>query len=339
MQDRKTKFALLGCSRISSKHLEAIESHGNRCQITHICDLDELALEKTREKTGAEAFTDLDEMFSSSDADCVIITTPNGLHAEHSIKAAKSGFDVITEKPMAINVKDAERMIKTFQELNKKLFVVKQVRFSQSIQMIKKALEEKRFGQVYMINLNLFWTRPQEFYDTADWRGTLAMDGGTLLNQGSHYIDLIDWLFGPVTQVSAMNATLARNIESEDTSVINLRLGDETLGSISMSVLTYPKNLECSLTILGEKGTVKLGGPSLNKFLKWEFEDMKANESKNIESKAFSEGFSHIPYYENVLSVLQNGTQPETDGQEGIKSIIIISSAIKSSNLGKTIDI
>ena len=110
---------------------------------------------------------------------------------------------------MAINVKDAERMIKTFQELNKKLFVVKQVRFSQSIQMIKKALEEKRFGQVYMINLNLFWTRPQEFYDTADWRGTLAMDGGTLLNQGSHYIDLIDWLFGPVTQVSAMNATLA----------------------------------------------------------------------------------------------------------------------------------
>ena len=119
------------------------------------------------------------------------------------------------------------------------------------------------------------------------------MDGGTLINQGSHYIDLIDWLFGPVTQVSAMNATLARNIESEDTSVINLRLGNETLGSISMSVLTYPKNLECSLTILGEKGTAKLGGPSLNKFLKWEFEDMKDNESKNIESKAFSEGFSY----------------------------------------------
>ena len=330
-------FALLGCSRISSQHIEAIQALEDRCALTDICDVDEEALFRTQTKTLASAYKDYDKMLSSSSADCVIITTPNGLHSEHSIKAAKAGFDVITEKPMATNIADAEEMIKVCSKQKRKLFVVKQVRFSKSIQMIKKALEEGRFGQIYMVNLNLFWTRPQEFYDTAEWRGSLKMDGGTLLNQGSHYIDIIDWLFGPVTEVSAMNATLGRDIEAEDTSIINLRLGKNSLGSIAMTVLTYPKNLECSLTVIGEEGTVKLGGPSLNKFYKWEFKHMKDGE-ENIElMDPLPTGFPHTPYYEDILNVLLNGADPQTDGHEGIKSIKIIDSVIKSSKQNKPI--
>ncbi len=280
MNTKITKFALLGCSRISKRHIEAISSLSQRCKLEDVCDVDEVSLEKTALETSANPYKDYNEMLSKSKADCIIVTTPNGMHSNHSINAAKAGFHVITEKPMATKVQDAQKMIKTFQSLDKKLFVVKQVRFTKSIQMIKKALEAGRFGNIYLVNLNLFWTRPQEFYDSAPWRGSLDMDGGTLLNQGSHYIDIIDWLFGPVTEVSAMNGTLGRNIEVEDTSVINLRLGSNTLGSIAITILTYPQNLECSLTIIGEKGTVQLGGPSLNKFLKWEFEDMEEHEKK-----------------------------------------------------------
>jgi UDP-N-acetyl-2-amino-2-deoxyglucuronate dehydrogenase len=334
---KNTKFALLGCSRISSKHIEAITALADRCDLTDICDIDDDALARVQAQTGANSFRDYDDMLHSSNADCVIITTPNGLHSDHAIKAAKSGFDVLTEKPMATNVEDAEKMIEVCSSLDKRLFVVKQVRFSPSVQMIREAVAEGRFGKIYLVNLNLFWTRPQEFYDTADWRGSLEMDGGTLLNQGSHYIDIIDWLFGPVTEVSAMNATLGRDIEAEDTSVINLRLGDNSLGSISMTVLTYPKNLECSLTIIGETGTVKLGGPSLNVFEKWEFSKMGNHEESIASKDPLPTGFSHRPYYEDILNVLQNGTKPQADGHEGIKSIKIICSAIKSSKENKSI--
>lgn len=336
---KHTKFALLGCSRISSKHIEAIDTLSNRCDLTDICDINSDALAKVKNKTGANAFTDYEEMLGKSTADCVIITTPNGLHSSHAIQAAKSGFDVITEKPMATNIEDAKKMIEVCSSLDRRLFVIKQVRFSKSIKMIREALSEGRFGKVYLVNLNLFWTRPQEFYDTADWRGSLKMDGGTLLNQGSHYIDIIDWLFGPVTEVSAMNATLGRDIEAEDTSIINLRLDKNTLGSISMTVLTYPKNLECSLTIIGETGTVKLGGPSLNVFEKWEFQSMEDHEKTIVSNDPFPTGFSHTPYYEDILNVLQNGTKPQADGHEGIKSIKIISSAIKSSNENRVVKI
>ena len=334
---KNTKFALLGCSRISSKHIEAIDTLSERCELTDICDIDGDALAKVQNQTGANAFTDYDEMLNKSNSDCVIITTPNGLHSSHAIKAAKSGFDVITEKPMATNLEDAEEMIDVCSTLDRRLFVVKQVRFSQSVKMIREAVSKGRFGKIYLVNLNLFWTRPQEFYDTADWRGSLEMDGGTLLNQGSHYIDIIDWLFGPVTEVSAMNATLGRDIEAEDTSIINLRLDKNTLGSISMTVLTYPKNLECSLTIIGETGTVKLGGPSLNVFEEWKFNKMEDHESTITSNDPFPTGFSHTPYYEDILNVLQKGTKPQADGYEGIKSIKIISSAIESSNKNRVI--
>jgi len=339
LNHNKIKFALLGCSRISKKHIEAINNFNERCVLKDVCDINPLALEETKSISSANAYTDYHEMLEKTDADCLIITTPNGLHYGQTIEASNAGLHVITEKPMAVNVKDAEEMIKISRENNTQLFVVKQVRFAEPIQMIKDAVKSDKFGKLYMVNLNVFWTRPQEFYDTADWRGSLEMDGGTLLNQGSHYIDLIDWLFGPVTEISSYCSTLGRDIESEDSSVINLKFKDGSLGSIAITVLTYPSNLECSLTIIGEKGTVKLGGPSLNKFKKWQFKEM-SDFDKSVEKKAeYPSGFSHVPYYENILNVLQSGKKPETDGYEGIKSLKIIEAAFKSNQLKKSVNI
>lgn len=339
MNKENINFALLGCSRISKQHIAAIKELANRCTLLDVCDLNIEALENTKSLIHVNCYSDYDEMLKNTKADCIIITTPNGLHHQHALKALRAGFHVITEKPMAINVEHAEEMIKVSKENNKHLFVVKQVRFSNCVQMIKNALEDKRFGKIYMVNLNLFWTRPQEFYDIADWRGSLNMDGGTLFNQGSHYIDLIDWLFGPVKEVGAMNATLARSIEAEDSSVINLKLKGGALASIAITILTYPSNLECSITIIGEKGTVKLGGPSLNKFDKWEFSEMSAEDNKIDTSHIYPSGFPHTPYYSDVLDVLQSGKKPETDGHEGIKSLKIISAALESSKTRKNIKI
>jgi UDP-N-acetyl-2-amino-2-deoxyglucuronate dehydrogenase len=218
-----------------------------------------------------------------------------------------------------------------------RLFVVKQNRRNATLQLLKSAVEKKRFGRIYMVNLNVFWTRPEEYYNSAKWRGTWEFDGGAFMNQASHYVDLIDWIVGPVESLQAYTATLARDIEVEDTGVISLRWRNGALGSMNVTMLTYPRNLEGSITVLGEYGTVRIGGVAVNEVQQWEFahpdpDDARVQEASYQTSSVY--GFGHPLYYDNVLRVLRGEAEPETDGREGLKSLEVLIAAYKSARDG-----
>ena len=200
-----------------------------------------------------------------------MLATPSGLHPQQVIEIAAAGLDVMTEKPMATRWSDGLRMVRACDEAGVRLFVVKQNRRNRTLQLLRQAIQGDRFGRIYMVNVNVFWTRPQSYYDSADWRGTWEFDGGAFMNQASHYVDLLDWLIGPVESVMAYTGTLARRIEVEDTGVAALRWRNGAMGSVNVTMLTWPKNLEGSITILGEKGTVRVGGVAVNKIEHWEF--------------------------------------------------------------------
>lgn len=322
--DRKIRFALVGCGRIARNHFSALSEHADRAELVSICDIDPRALEAAAESTGARPFSNLGRMLANTDADIVVLTTPSGLHPEQAIDVAASGRHVMTEKPMATRWHDGLRMVRACDDANVRLFVVKQNRRNATLQLLKKAIDQGRFGRIYMVNLNVFWTRPQDYYDSAAWRGTWEFDGGAFMNQASHYVDLLDWMIGPIESIHAYTATLARNIEVEDTGVISVKWRSGALGSMNVTMLTYPKNLEGSITIIGEKGTARVGGVAVNEIQHWEFAEPQEDDVRvkhaNYETTSLY-GFGHPLYYDNVIKVLRGEAQPETDGREGLKSL------------------
>jgi UDP-N-acetyl-2-amino-2-deoxyglucuronate dehydrogenase len=338
--DRKIRFALVGCGRIAANHFEAVKVHADRCELVGVCDIAPQALERAADLTGAKPYSSLADLLSDSRADAVILTTPSGLHSKQAIEVAYSGRHVITEKPMATRWEDGKRMVAACDEAKVQLFVVKQNRRNATLRLLKRAIDEKRFGRIYMVNVNVFWTRPQEYYDSARWRGTWEYDGGAFMNQASHYIDLLDWLIGPVESLQAYTATLQRNIEVEDTGVMNVRWRNGALGSVNVTMLTYPKNFEGSITILGEKGTVRIGGVALNEILHWDFEE-KTQEDEAVTDASYKTssvyGFGHALYYENVIQSLRGEAEPETDGREGLKSLEVLIAAYHSARDGKRV--
>ena len=228
---------------------------------------------------------------------------------------------------MATRWADGKRMVAACDAASVRLFVVKQNRRNATLQLLKRAVEKDRFGRIYLAAINVFWSRPQSYYDSAPWRGTWEFDGGAFMNQASHYVDLLDWLIGPIESVQAYTGTLARNIEVEDTGVMSVRWRSGALGSVNVTMLTYPKNLEGSVTILGEKGTVRIGGVAVNEIQHWEFADPDADDEqvKNASYETTSVyGFGHPLYYENVIRVLRGEAAPETDGREGLKSLEVL---------------
>ena len=236
------------------------------------------------------------------------------------IDAAKVGLHVCTEKPMATRWSDGYDGVRD--EAGVHLFVVKQNRFNSTLQLVKRQLKAGRFGQLAMVAVNVFWQRPQSYYDQDAWRGTWEFDGGAT-NQASHYIDLLDWLVGPVESMSASIATLGRAIEVEDTAAMQLRWRNGALGTMVVTMLTYPKNLEGSITLLGETGTVRIGGQAVNQIEHWAFAD-ESPDDKEVEQASYQTssvyGFGHPPYYANVLDALQGKSEPLCDGREGLKS-------------------
>ncbi len=275
-------------------------------------------------------------------ADMVILCTPSGMHPSQTIAAARAGKHVMTEKPMATRWKDDIEMVKACDDARVRLFVIKQNRRNATLQLLKRAVDEKRFGRIYMVHLNVFWTRPQDYYDQGKWRGTWELDGGAFMNQASHYVDLLEWLINPIADVQAMTTTLARDIEVEDTGVLNVRWRNGVLGSMAVTMLTYPKNYEGSITILGEKGTVRIGGMAVNDIQTWEFEEEKPYDAEvkaaNYETTSVY-GFGHPLYYKNVIDVLRGEAEPETDGREGLKSVEVLIAAYLSARDGKTISL
>jgi UDP-N-acetyl-2-amino-2-deoxyglucuronate dehydrogenase len=253
---------------------------------------------------------------------------------------ANAGINVITEKPMAINIKSADELIKACDKNRVHLFVIKQNRLNTTMQLLKKAIDKNRFGKIYMVQSNVFWQRPQSYYDMAKWRGTWEFDGGAFTNQASHYVDAMHWLFGEVDHVMAETATMARKIETEDTGSAILKYRNGIIGTINVTMLTYPKNFEGSITVLGEKGTVKIGGIAINNIQKWEFEDYD-DDDRFIEESNYNPpnvyGLGHLPYYQNVVDSLLGKCEPHTDGRSGRKSIEIIQAIYLSAKTGKKV--
>lgn len=337
---RKIRFALVGCGRIAQNHFAAIQTHADRCELVDVCDIDPTALAAAVEKTGAHGHDRLTDLLERTTADCVILTTPSGLHPAQAIEVAAAGRHVITEKPMATRWKEGRAMVDACDKAGVRLFVVKQNRRNATLQLLKRAVEQKRFGQIYSVAINVFWTRPQAYYDSAKWRGTWEFDGGAFMNQASHYIDLLDWLIGPVESVMAYTDTLARDIEVEDSGVAAIRWRSGAMGTLNVTMLTYPKNLEGSITILGEKGTVRVGGVAVNEIQHWEFDD-KRPEDETIREASYATtsvyGFGHPLYYDNVIQTLRGEAEPETDGREGLKSLELLIGMYLSARDGRRV--
>jgi len=338
IKDRKIKIAVVGCGRIAAKHFDAIEQHSDNLELVGVCDINHEALDKVITQSGAPGYDDLRDLLKNTRPDLVSICTPSGLHPAQTMRCAKSGCHVMTEKPMATHWNDGLRMVRACDSAGVRLFVVKQNRHNATLNLLKRTIQKGRFGRIYMVQVNVFWARPQSYYDSAKWRGTWEFDGGALMNQASHYIDLLDWLVGPVKSVQAMTATLARNIQVEDTAVMNVNWRSGALGSVAVTMLTYPSNLEGSITIIGENGTVKLGGVAVNEFQHWEFaepdEDDELVKSASYETTSVY-GFGHPVYYENVIKTLRGESEPETDGREGLRSLELLIAAYLSARDGK----
>jgi UDP-N-acetyl-2-amino-2-deoxyglucuronate dehydrogenase len=340
--DRKVRFALVGCGRIAENHFEAIAKHGTRCELVDVCDVSSAALSAAVLRTGAQGHTSLAQLLEKSSADCVILTTPSGLHPMQAIEVARSGRDVMTEKPMATRWSDGLAMVRACDEAGVRLFVVKQNRRNRTLQLLQRAVKEGRFGRIYMVTVNVFWARPQSYYDSADWRGTWEFDGGAFMNQASHYVDLLDWVVGPVESVMAYTGTLARNIEVEDTGVAALKWRNGAMGTVNVTMLTYPKNLEGSITILGQTGSVRVGGVAVNKIEHWQFEtphemDREINDASYQTTSVY--GFGHPLYYDNVINTLRGEAEPETDGREGLKSLELLIAMYMSARDGKRVNL
>jgi UDP-N-acetyl-2-amino-2-deoxyglucuronate dehydrogenase len=338
--DRRIRFALVGCGRISANHFDALEKHAARAEVVAVCDIDPAALAAAVERTGAPGFASLTALLAGSSPDVVILATPSGLHAEQAIVVAAAGCHVMTEKPMATRWQDGKRMVAACDHAGVHLFVVKQNRRNATLQLLKRAVAAGRFGRIYMVNINVFWSRPQSYYESSPWRGTWEFDGGAFMNQASHYVDLLDWLVGPVESVQAYTATLARNIQVEDTGVVSIRWRTGALGSMNVTMLTYPKNLEGSITIIGEKGTVRIGGVAVNRIDHWEFSDAHPDDEL-VERVSYETtsvyGFGHPAYYDNVIQALRGEAHPETDGREGLHSLEILIATYLSARDGRRV--
>lgn len=331
--------ALVGCGRISKNHFEALRKVAG-LHLSAVSDLVEERARAAGEEQGVPWFTNYAEMLASAKADVIAICTPSGLHSAQGIAAARAGKHVVTEKPMSISLDQADALVDACDTAGVRLFVVKQNRLNPSIQLLKRAVDKGRFGRIYLANTTVRWHRPQEYYDAAPWRGTWEFDGGAFMNQASHYVDLIQWLVGPVESVIAKTATQARKIEAEDSGVAVLKFRNGALGVIEVNVLTHPRNWEGSVTIVGEKGTAKIGGTAVNKVEHWTFAEYD-DDDKLIEAASTSPpsvyGFGHEGYYRNVLSVLRGEAQPETDGRAGRKSLELILGIYESAKTGRDV--
>ena len=345
--DRKVRFALVGCGRIAANHMDAVARHADRAELVAVCDSDPAALAAAVSRTGARGFSHYAAMLAQAGAadlgvDCVVLATPSGLHARQVGDAAAAGLHVMTEKPMATRWADGLAMVKACDDAQVRLFVVKQNRRNRTLQLLRQAIQAGRFGRIYMVTVNVFWSRPQSYYDSAPWRGTWEFDGGAFMNQASHYIDLLDWMVGPVESVMAYTGTLARDIEVEDTGVAALRWRSGAMGSVNVTMLTHPKNLEGSITILGENGTVRVGGVAVNKIEHWQFAEPHAMDA-GLDDASYQTtsvyGFGHPLYYDNVIRSLQGECEPETDGREGLKSLELLIAMYRSARDGKRINL
>ncbi len=337
---KKYKFAIIGCGRIAQRHAEHIANNGI---LQAVCDNINEKADKLGSEYQANVYYNIDELLKKEkDIDVVSICSPNGLHAEQSIKAFRAGFHVLCEKPMAISVADAGQMISESLRANKHLFIVKQNRFNPPVIALKQIIDEGKLGKIYSAQLNCFWNRNEAYYKTSDWKGTLKLDGGTLYTQFSHFIDLMYWLVGDVKEVRAKTGNYGHQgiIEFEDTGVVSLEFYNGAIGTINYSINSFQKNMEGSITIFAEKGTIKIGGQYLNeleyqKFDNFEIKDLPAGNPPNEYGEYKGSMSNHDKVYENVIDVLDNNGIIATNAFEGMKTVEIIEKIYTEANRNK----
>ena len=338
------KFALVGCGRIAKRHSELLGlGQIPNATLSAVCDIDEAKAQKLASQFGVPAFTDMHRMMTDADVDVVVILTESGRHAEHTCALAKYGKHIVVEKPMALSLDDADAMIRVCDLAGIKLFVVKQNRFNVPVVQLRKALEQGRFGKLVLGTVRVRWSRDQKYYDQDSWRGTWALDGGVLTNQASHHVDLLEWMMGDVESVYAMTTTALVNIESEDTAVVALRFRNGALGVIEATTAVRPKDLEGSVSVLGEGGSVEIGGFAVNQMKIWQFTQPTAGDEDVIAKYSVNPpnvyGFGHQAYYEHVVDCILNRKTQLVDGLQGRKSLELISAINESVETGQEVQL
>lgn len=323
------KFAIVGCGRIAQRHAKHIDNVG---ELVAVCDIVESRAVELGEKHGADVYTDLEAMLSAGiDADVVSICTPNGLHAEHTIQAVRSGYHVLCEKPMALSVADCGKMITEAEKANKRLLIVKQNRFNPPVAAVNTMIDEGYLGRIYSIQLNCFWNRHQQYYMESSWRGSRDLDGGVLYTQFSHFIDIMYWLVGDVRETYAItdNFQHTETTDFSDTGVVALRFRNGAVGGIHFTTNAHGGNMEGSITLFGEKGTVKIGGQYLNEL---EYQNISDYTIEQVKESAGANDYgtyqgsmsNHDRVYENLVGVFNGDGKAATVGYEGLKTVEII---------------
>ena len=338
------KFALVGCGRIAKRHSELL---GNNeilsAQLTAVCDTDYSKALSIGELFKVPSYDDMDKMMQNEDIDVVVVLTPSGLHAKNVINLAKYQKHIMVEKPMALTIDDADAMIKACDENNCKLFIIKQNRFNVPVVKLREALEANRFGKLILGTVRVRWARHQKYYDQDKWRGTWAMDGGVLTNQASHHIDMLEWMMGDVESVFAKASTALAKIEVEDTAIVTLKFKNGALGIIEATTATRPVNLEGSISILGEKGTVVIGGFAVNEVVSWIFEKEEKEDLEVLKKYSVNPpnvyGFGHKAYYDHVVDCVLKGSNNLVDGLQGRKSIELINAIYESVETGQEVSL
>ncbi len=323
----KIKFAIIGCGRIGRRHVDHIQNVG---QLVDVCDIDASKLEEIKTNHSVKTYEDADELLKNTEADVVSICSPNGLHFQHTIAALKAGKHVLCEKPMALTVDDCGKMISESLKANKRLFIVKQNRFNPPVDAVKKAIDEGKLGRVLSVQLNCFWNRNERYYENS-WKGTKKLDGGSLFTQFSHFIDLLYWIIGDVKSVKGFNGNYLHEgiVEFEDHGVAVVEFYNGALGTINYTTNSYGGNMEGSLTIFGEKGTVKVGGQYLNeleyqRIEGYEISGLPPGNPPNSYGQYQGSMSNHGEVYQNVVSVLTGDGLIATNGFEGLKTVEII---------------
>lgn len=333
------RFALVGCGRIAKRHSELLgQNQIHHACLTAVCDVKPDRAAAIGKDMSVPYYTDMHEMMKKESIDVVVVLTESGLHADHVVALAPYGKHIVVEKPMALSLSDADRMIIACDQAGVRLFVVKQNRFNLPVQKLREAIDQGRFGKIVMGTVRVRWSRTQQYYDRDAWRGTWAMDGGVLANQASHHVDLLEWMLGQPVSVFAMSKTALVNIETEDTAAVLLKFANGAFGVIEATTAVRPKDLEGSISVLGEKGTVVIEGFAVNQMKTWNFvepwsddDDVLANYSVNPPNVY---GFGHQAYYENVVDSILNETQHLVDGLEGRKSLELITAIYESIETG-----
>lgn len=336
------KFALVGCGRISKRHSELLGLNQiDGARLVAACDLIESNAKLIGERFSVPYYTDMHAMMQAEEVDVVVVLTESGHHARHVVELSRYGKHIVVEKPMALTLDDADAMIRACDEVGVKLFVVKQNRFNVPVVKLREAMQRGRFGKLILGTIRVRWCRTQDYYDQAPWRGTWAMDGGVLTNQASHHVDMLEWMFGEVESVFARSVTALAKIEAEDTAVVTLKFRNGALGLIEATTAVRPQDLEGSISVLGEGGTVEIGGFAVNKMKVWNFVEPEVGDENVMEEYSVNPpnvyGFGHQAYYEHVVDCIKNNRKHLVDGLEGRKSLELINAIYESIETGKEV--